>query len=45
MDTYKTVRPPVVGNFMTTPAMTRNAIDLFEIMEASERRAATLIAS
>ena len=31
--------------FMTTPIATQNAVDLFEIMEARESRAATLIAS
>ena len=45
MDEYKTVRLLIIDNFMTTPIETRNAIDLFEIMEAREHRRATLIAS
>ena len=45
MDEYKTVRLLIIDDFMTTPIETRNAIDLFEIMEAREHRRATLIAS
>lgn len=45
MDAYKTVQPLIVDDFLTTPIATRNAVDLFEIMEAREGRAATLIAS
>ena len=45
MDVYKTVQLLIVDDFMTTPVTTRNAVDLFEIMEAREGRAATLIAS
>lgn len=45
MDLYKRVRLLIVDDFMTTPIETRNAVDLFEIMEARGGRAATLIAS
>lgn len=45
MDAYKTVQPLIVDDFMTTPIATQNAVDLFEIMEAREGRAATLNAS
>lgn len=45
MDLYKSVQLLIVDDFMTTPITTRNAVDLFEIMEAREGRAATLIAS
>ena len=45
MDEYKTVRLLIIDDFMTTPIETRNAIDLFEIMEAREHRRAPLIAS
>ncbi len=34
-----------VDDFLTTPIATQGATDLFEIMEAREGRAATLIAS
>lgn len=42
---YKTVQLLIVDDFLTTPISTRNAVDLLEIMEAREGRAATLIAS
>lgn len=42
IDTYKTVRPFIIDNFKTAPVATQNIIDLFEIMEAREGRAATL---
>ena len=45
MDRLKTVKLPIVDDFMTTPISTRDAVDLFEIMEAREGRQATLIAS
>lgn len=45
MDAYKTVDLLIVDDFMTTPIKTENAVDLFEIMEAREGRAATVIAS
>lgn len=45
MDAFKTVQLLIVDDFMTTPIATRSAIELFEIMEAREGRAATLIAS
>ena len=45
MDAFKTVPLLIVDDFMTTPISTQNAIELFEIMEAREGRAATLIAS
>lgn len=45
MDLYKRVQLLVVDDFMTTPVTTQDAVDLFEIMEAREGRAATLIAS
>lgn len=45
MDAYKTIQLLIVDDFMTTPIATQNAVDLFEIMEAREGRAATLIAS
>ena len=45
MDAYKSVQLLIVDDFMTTPVATQNAVDLFEIMEAREGRAATLIAS
>jgi len=45
IDHYKTVRLLIIDDFFTTPIATENAVDLFEIMEAREGRAATLIAS
>ncbi|MBM6815410.1 ATP-binding protein [Olsenella uli] len=45
MDLYKAGRLLIVDGFLATPISTRNATDLFEIMEAGEGRAATLIAS
>ena len=45
MDAYKRVQLLIVDDFLTTPIATQGAIDLFEIMEAREGRAATLIAS
>ena len=45
MDAFKTVPLLIVDDFMTVPISTRNAIELFEIMEAREGKAATLIAS
>lgn len=45
MDGYKSVELLIVDDFMTTPIKTENAVDLFEIMEAREGRAATIIAS
>ena len=45
MDACKRVQLLIVDDFPTTPIATRGAIDLFEIMEAREGRAATLIAS
>ena len=41
MDDYKTVSLLVIGDFMTTPITTQSAVDLSEIMEASEGRHAT----
>ena len=45
MDLYKRIRPLIIDNFMTTSIETRNAVDLFEIMETREGRASALIAS
>ena len=45
MDRLKNVQMLIVDDFMTTPIGTKNAVDLFEIMEAREGRRATLIAS
>lgn len=45
MDAYKRVQLLIVDDFLTTPIATQGTIDLFEIMEAREGRAATLIAS
>lgn len=45
MDAHKSVRLLIVDDFMATSITTRNAVDLFEIMEAREGGAATLIAS
>lgn len=45
MDAFKRVPLLIVDDFMTTPVATQSAIDLFEVMEAREGRAATLIAS
>jgi DNA replication protein DnaC len=45
IDHYKTVKLLIIDDFLTTPITTENAIDLFEIMEAREGRAATLVAS
>jgi DNA replication protein DnaC len=45
MDAFKHVPLLIVDDFMTTPVATQNAIDLFEVIEAREGRAATLIAS
>lgn len=45
MDTLKTIELLIIDDFMTTPITTKNAIELFEIMEARENRCATIIAS
>lgn len=45
MDGLKTIPLLLVDDFMTTPITTQDAVDLFEIMEARESLAATLIAS
>ena len=45
MDRLKMVKPLIVDDFMTTSISARDAVDLFEIMEAREGRQATLIAS
>ena len=45
MDGLKTIPLLLVDDFMTTPITTQNAVDPFEIMEARESLAATLIAS
>lgn len=45
VDAYKGARLLIVDDFPTIPIATRNAVDLFEIMEAREDRVATLIAS
>jgi len=45
MDGFKTVSLLIIDDFMTTPISTQNAIDLFEILEARENLAATVIAS
>ena len=45
MDRLKNVQMLIIDDFMTTPIGTKNAVDLFEIMEAREGRRATLIAS
>lgn len=45
MDAYKSVALLLVDDFMTTPILTQNSIDLFEIMEAREGCRATVIAS
>lgn len=45
MDYYKHVELLILDDFMTTPIRTDNVVDLFEIIEARERRAATLLAS
>lgn len=45
MDEFKTVSLLIIDDFMTTPISTLNAVDLFEILEARENLAATVIAS
>lgn len=45
MDGFKRVPLLIIDDFMTSPLTTANAVDLFEIMEAREGRASTLIAS
>ena len=45
MDACKSVALLLVDDFMTTPILTQNSIDLFEIMEAREGCRATVIAS
>ena len=45
MDGFKTISLLIIDDFMTTPISTQNAIDLFEILEARENKAATVIAS
>lgn len=44
MDGFKAIPLPIIGDFVTTPISTRNAIDLFETLEARESTAATAIA-
>lgn len=44
-DYYKRVDLPVLDDFLATPTDVRDAIDLFEIIESREGRAATLVAS
>jgi DNA replication protein DnaC len=45
LDKYKSVKLLIIDDFMTTPITTQSAVELFEIMEARESRASTLIAS
>ena len=45
MDKLKTVGVLIIDDFMTTPLKTLNVIDVFEIMEAREGRAPTIVAS
>lgn len=45
LDGFKEMRVLIIDDFMTTPISTQSAIDLFEILEARESRAATLIAT
>ena len=45
MDGFKTIPLLIIDDFMTTPISTQNAIDLFEMLEARESRAATVTAS
>ncbi|RVU98471.1 hypothetical protein EII22_01290 [Coriobacteriales bacterium OH1046] len=45
MSEFKTVPLLIIDDFMTTPIPTQNAIGLFEIPEARENLAATVIAS
>ena len=45
MDRFKSVKPLIIDDFLTTPIETVNSVDLFEILEAREGRRATLIAS
>lgn len=45
MDRFKSVKLPIIDDFLATPIETVNSVDLFEILEAREGRRATLIAS
>ena len=45
MDGFKNVPLLIMDDFLTTPRSTLNAIDLFEILEARENRAATVRAT
>ena len=45
MDYYKRVDLLILDDFLTTPTDVQGAIDLFEIIESREGRAATLVAS
>ena len=45
MDYYKQVDLLILDDFLTTPTDVQGAIDLFEIIESRESRAATLVAS
>lgn len=45
MDRFKSVGVLIIDDFMTTPLKTINVIDIFEIMEAREGRAPTIISS
>lgn len=45
MDKFKNAGVLIVDDFMTTPLKTLNVIDIFEIMEAREGRAPTIISS
>lgn len=45
LDGFKTVGVLIIDDFMTTPLKTVNVIDIFEIMEAREGRAPTIISS
>ena len=41
----KTVSLPVIDDFMTTPISTQSAVDLLEVVEARDGKAATIITS
>jgi DNA replication protein DnaC len=41
----KTVSLLIIDDFMTTPISTRNAVDLLEVVEARDGKAATIITS
>lgn len=45
MDRLRSIKPPIIDDFLATPMETASSVDPFEVLEAREGRRATMIAS